>query len=86
MEGGGIHVRAPSVAIDFNIDPIFNTGCFIQYEVSTEPFSLDPSDWKVQNTRSVILNISHSFNNAGKYHIHEQYSWYRWCCNLCHKH
>ena len=51
MEGGGIHVRAPSVAIDFNIDPIFNTGCFIQYEVNTEPFSLDPSGWKVQNTQ-----------------------------------
>ena len=70
MEGGGIHVQAPSVAIDFNIDPIFNTGCFIQYEVSTEPFSLDPSNWKVRNTHSIILNISQSFNNAGKYHIH----------------
>ena len=54
MEGGGIHVRAPSVAIDFNIDPIFNTGCFIQYEVSTEPFSLDPSNWKVWSTHSKI--------------------------------
>jgi hypothetical protein len=58
MEGGGIHVRAPSVAIDFNIDPIFNIGCFIQYEVNTEPFSLDPSDWKVRNTQSQY-NLNH---------------------------
>ena len=47
IEGGAIYVKAPSVAIDFNISPIFNTGCFIQYEVNTEPFSLEPQDWNV---------------------------------------
>ena len=46
-QGGAIYVQAPSVAIDFNIAPIFNTRCFIQYEVTTQPFSLDPAEWEV---------------------------------------
>ena len=47
MTGGAMYVRAPSVAIDSNILPIFNTRCFIEYEVTREPFSLPPKDWKV---------------------------------------
>ena len=49
MQGGAISVRAPSVAIDSNILPIFNTRCFIEYEVTTEPFSLDPVLWEVMS-------------------------------------
>ena len=48
-QGGAISVRAPSVAIDSNILPIFNTRCFIEYEVTTEPFSLDPVLWEVMS-------------------------------------
>ena len=47
MQGGAISVRAPSIAIDSNILPIFNTRCFIEYEVTTESFSLDPAFWEV---------------------------------------
>ena len=50
MRGGAISVQAPSVAIDSNILPIFNTRCFIEYEITTEPFSLDPAMWKVIHT------------------------------------
>ena len=49
VQGGAISVRAPSVAIDSNILPIFNTRCFIEYEVTTEPFSLDPVLWEVMS-------------------------------------
>lgn len=47
MRGGAISVRAPSIAIDSNILPIFNARCFIEYEITTESFSLDPALWEV---------------------------------------
>ncbi len=47
IQGGAISVRAPSVAIDSNILPIFNTRCFVEYEITTESFSLDPAKWEV---------------------------------------
>ena len=53
--GGAISVRAPSVAVDSYILPIFNTRCFIEYEVTTEPFSLDPALWEVNNVRHIHL-------------------------------
>ena len=61
MQGGAISVRAPSVAIDSNILLIFNTRCFIEYEVTTEPFSLDPVLWEVMShlcgKAALILNL-----------------------------
>ena len=70
-EGGGIHVRAPSVAIDFNIDPIFNTGCFIQYEVNTEPFSLDPRDWKVGKAMpSTVFLLGFNFPQLASFSLY----------------
>ena len=49
LEGGAIYHRASSVAVDINILPLFNTGCFIQYEVNTEPFSVYPANWEVRH-------------------------------------
>ena len=59
VDGGAIYVRAPSVAIDSNILPIFNTRCFVEYEVVSEPFSLDPQEWKVANSlqQPILINI-----------------------------
>ena len=57
MAGGALYVRAPSVAVDSNILPIFNTRCFIEYEVTTEPFSLPPRDWKVLHLHSYLLSL-----------------------------
>lgn len=90
IEGGAIYVKAPSVAIDFNISPIFNTGCFIQYEVNTEPFSLEPQDWNVIDDNQPFYLRSSNFSPllycAGGCLICQQHSWQRWCCNLCHEH
>lgn len=47
FRGGAISVRSASVGIDNDIIRLFNTRCFIQYDIlGTDP-SLFPHDWNV---------------------------------------
>ena len=51
--GGAISIQNPSVGLD--VIQLFNTRCFIQYEVTTAPNILDPNlNWTV--------SIEHSFS------------------------
>ena len=85
-QGGAISVRAPSVAINLNILPIFNTRCFIEYEVATEPFSLDPALWEV-NLDYYSEWVWHVGSiSAGDSHVCQQHSWLRWSSTLRYKH
>lgn len=47
MQGGAISIRSPTVGLDTDIIRLFNTRCFIQYEFSNVPASLDPAEWDV---------------------------------------
>lgn len=45
--GGGISVRSASVGIDTDIIRLFNTRCFLQYEIENTAAHLRPSEWNV---------------------------------------
>lgn len=45
--GGAISVRSGSVGIDSDIIRLFNTRCFLQYEVGSVSANLPPSNWSV---------------------------------------
>lgn len=45
--GGAISVRSASVGIDNDIIRLFNTRCFIQYDIMDTDPSLFPREWNV---------------------------------------
>ena len=54
IQGGAISVRAPTVGLDTDIIRLFNTRCFIQYEFSKVPASVDPAEWKVRGIFQLV--------------------------------
>ena len=46
--GGAMSVISPSVGLDTDIIRLFNTRCFIQYDVNNSPDSTPPSEWNVR--------------------------------------
>ena len=45
--GGAMSVISPSVGLDTDVIRLFNTRCFIQYDVNNTPGSAGPSEWNV---------------------------------------
>ena len=45
--GGAISVQSASVGIDNDIIRLFNTRCFVQYEVENTAPHMPPSEWNV---------------------------------------
>ena len=52
--GGAISVLSPSVGIDSDIIRLFNTRCFLQYEVGVLSAVLQPSEWNVSYTAIIL--------------------------------
>ena len=61
VQGGAISVRTPTVGLDTDIVRLFNTRCFIQYEFSNAPSSIDPAEWKVNEILLVVLSHKLSY-------------------------
>lgn len=66
--GGAISVRSASVGIDTDIIRLFNTRCFLQYEIENTAPHKPPSEWNVSVWRATIqLGVAcfSSFQNPG---------------------
>lgn len=87
--GGALAVNSASVGIDTDIIRLFNTRCFVLYDVRKFPPSLPAEEWRVRTCKhdSWKMTIKSTvWLYLGFSGIHKQHCWQRWSCHLLHWH